>query len=106
MENKIEVGIISNIHDGLWESAFELSLVPNIKYKKIYLSYQIKMAKPNSDIYEMVQRESGVLPSEILFVDDKAENLIVPQSLGWKTVLFDELEAEKGVDEIKNLLAL
>lgn len=59
------------------------------------------MAKPNSDIYEMVQRESGVLPSEILFVDDKAENLIVPQSFGWKTVLFDESKAEEGAVKIR-----
>lgn len=106
LENKVEVGIISNICDGLWQRSFELGLVPKIKYKKIYLSYQEKMAKPNLDIYEMVQRESSVLPGEILFVDDKAENLVAPQSLGWQTVLFDELKATEGVAKIKEILAL
>lgn len=103
LEDKVEVGIISNIHEGLWETSFKLSFVPDVKYKKIYLSYQIKMAKPSLDIYEKVQRESGVLPNEILFVDDKAENLIVPQSLGWKTVLFDESKAVEGVSKIREL---
>jgi len=106
LENKIEMGIISNIHEGLWETSFKLGLVPNIKYKKIYLSYQEKMAKPNLNIYKKVQKESGVLPSEILFVDDRAENLIIPQNLGWQTVLFRESQAEDGVSSIKKMLSL
>jgi putative hydrolase of the HAD superfamily len=106
LESKIDVGIISNICHGLWQRSSELGLIPNINYKKIYLSYQLKMAKPNLDIYEKVQKESGVLPNEILFVDDKAENLVVPQNLGWQTVLFDELKAEKGVARIKEILDL
>jgi FMN phosphatase YigB (HAD superfamily) len=104
LKNKVDVGIISNICDGLWEKSFELGFIPKIKYKKIYLSYQEKMAKPNLDIYEIVQRESGVLPNEILFVDDKAENMIVPKSLGWQTVLFDEAKAAEGVSKIREFI--
>lgn len=103
LEDKVEIGIISNICEGLWETSFKIGFIPKIKYKKIYLSYQEKLAKPNLDIYEKVQRESGVLPNEILFVDDRAENLIVPKSLGWQTVLFDELKAEEGVSKIREL---
>lgn len=101
LENKVEVGIISNICEGLWETSFKIGLIPDIRYKKIYLSYQIKMAKPNLDIYEKVQRESGFLPNEILFVDDKAENLIIPKRLGWQTVLFDESKAQEGISRIR-----
>ncbi len=106
LENKVEVGIISNIHKGLWERSFELGLVPKIKYKQVYLSYQQKMAKPNLDIYQKVQKESGTLPNEILFVDDKAENLVVPQKLGWQTVLFSESQTQDGISRIKKMLSL
>jgi putative hydrolase of the HAD superfamily len=104
LENKIDIGIISNICDGPWQAALKYGKVPDIKYKKIYLSYQEKMAKPDKDIYEKVQKESGVLPNEILFVDDRAENLIVPEKLGWQTVLFDMHKAEDGVARIKEIL--
>lgn len=106
LEGQVAVGIISNINEGPWEKSLELGLVPNIKYQRVYLSYQEKMAKPNLDIYQKVQQESGVLPEEIVFVDDKAENLVAPQSLGWQTVLFDRLQAEAGVARIKSLLAI
>ncbi len=104
LENKVDMGIISNVCAGLWQRSFEMGLVPKINYKKIYLSYQIKMAKPSPDIYEKVQKESGVLPSEILFVDDKPENMVIPKSLGWQTVVFDESQAQEGVAKIKALL--
>lgn len=104
LEKKIEIGIISNIGPGIWEAALKYKFVPNIKYKKVYLSCKEEMYKPNSDIYEKVQKESGFKPEEILFIDDKEENLVVPKNLGWKTVLFNQLKAEEGVEKIKQIL--
>lgn len=104
LENKIDIGIISNIGSGTWETAFKYKMVPNINYKKVYLSYKLKMKKPGSDIYEKIGKESLVGSSEILFVDDQERNLKIPRSMGWKTVLFDMNEAEKGVEEIKAFL--
>ena len=104
LENKKEVGIISNIGSGVWEAAMKYDFVPNIKYKKVYLSYKEGMIKPNLDFYEKVQKESLVKPDEILFIDDKEENLIVPKNLGWKTVLFNRLKAEEEVKKIKEII--
>lgn len=106
LENKIDMGIISNIPSGTWEPALKYGMVPNIKYKKVFLSYQLGLRKPDPEIYKIVQKESGVKGKEILFVDDIEENLVVPQSLGWKTVLFNQNKAEEGVKKIKNLLKI
>lgn len=104
LEDKIDIGIISNIGSGIWEAAVKQKMVPNIKYKKVYLSCDLKMMKPGSDIYEKVQKESMVKPGEILFVDDKEKNLAIPKHLGWKTMLFDMTKAEEGVEEIKKII--
>lgn len=106
LENKINIGIISNIGSGIWEAAVEDKLVPNIKYKKVLLSYKIGITKPNNEIYKIAQQEAGVESSEILFIDDKEENLKIPREMGWKTVLFDMNQAEKGVEEIKAFLKI
>ena len=79
-------------------------MVPNIEYKKVYLSYQLGLIKPDIALFKLVQTESGVNPEEILFIDDKSENLIAPTNLGWKTILFNTNQAQQGVDKIKKMI--
>lgn len=100
LSDKIDIGIISNVCSDVWQPAYKYKMVPNIKYKKVYLSCDLKIAKPHPDIYTTVQRESNVNPDEILFIDDFAENLIIPKQLGWQTILFDPNHPEVGVREI------
>ncbi|MCC6516245.1 MAG: HAD family phosphatase [Chitinophagales bacterium] len=52
-----------------------------------YFSQEIGFRKPDREIYEYVMREQQLIPSEILFLDDKNENLQEPQKLGWHTFL-------------------
>jgi len=104
LEGKIEVGIISNVAAGIWEKAVENGMAPDIKYGRVYLSGDLKIMKPDRRIYELVLENSGVEPEEILFVDDLEKNLEIPQQMGWKTVCFDQLAAEEGVEEIKRKL--
>ncbi|MDD4938515.1 MAG: HAD-IA family hydrolase [Candidatus Shapirobacteria bacterium] len=104
LEGKLNFGIISNIPAEVWWAAFENGWVPKVEYKKIILSSDVGTTKPDRKIYEIAQNKSGVNPEEILFIDDKQENLEEPKKIGWKTFLFDMNQAEKGVKEIKALL--
>lgn len=104
LEGELKMGIISNIHADVWWAAVADNWVPKIKYKEIILSSEVGVMKPNKEIYEIAQKRSGVKPEEILFIDDKPENLIVPNEMGWKTLLFDQLKAENGVSQILELL--
>lgn len=50
-----------------------------------YYSQEIGMRKPDAEIYEFVMEQQKLIPTETLFLDDKEENLIEPQKLGWQT---------------------
>ncbi|MGB3775680.1 MAG: HAD family phosphatase [Leeuwenhoekiella sp.] len=50
-----------------------------------YLSQDVKLRKPNSDIFELVLKENNLKPSETLFIDDTAENTAAAERLGLKT---------------------
>jgi FMN phosphatase YigB (HAD superfamily) len=104
LEGKVDMGIISNIHADVWWAAFEDNWVPKIKYKEILLSSDLGVVKPSRDIYEIAQGKANIKAEEILFIDDKEENLVEPKKMGWKTVLFDQNKAIDGVKKIMELL--
>lgn len=50
-------------------------------FDKFYLSHEIHMRKPDSDIFDFVLKENGLQPIETLFVDDTEENIETATSL-------------------------
>ncbi|MDC6405983.1 MULTISPECIES: HAD family hydrolase [Maribacter] len=51
-------------------------------FEGFYLSQQIKMRKPNSDIYEHVLKNNALIPQETLFIDDTKANTDSAEKLG------------------------
>ena len=51
-------------------------------FEQFYLSHEINLRKPNTDIYEFVLRENDLKASETLFVDDLKENTESAKTLG------------------------
>lgn len=43
-------------------------------FEQFYLSYEIKLRKPDKEIFEFVLSENGLIANETLFVDDLKEN--------------------------------
>jgi len=44
-------------------------------FHKVYFSHNMKLRKPDAEIYRAVLDDSGLKPEEVLFLDDKPENL-------------------------------
>ena len=40
-------------------------------FDRIYLSYQLKMIKPDAEIFQAVLADAGLTPEETLFIDDR-----------------------------------
>ncbi len=51
----------------------------------IYFSHQMKMRKPDEEIYKAVLEEQQLLPQETLFIDDNADNINGAASTGLNT---------------------
>ena len=52
-------------------------------FDKIYLSYELHELKPSEAIFRKVIADSGVIPSETLFIDDGRKNVDAAQALGF-----------------------
>lgn len=61
-------------------------------FDKCYLSYEMKMTKPNEDIFLALLDDAQVTPGECLFLDDGEKNIEVAERLGIQTYLVDPNE--------------
>ena len=58
----------------------------NHYFERIFLSYEMHLAKPDTRIFEQTLNAAGINAGETLFVDDSAENCQAAASLGIATV--------------------
>ena len=51
-------------------------------FERVFVSGELGLVKPNADIYEHVIAELGITPDELLFVDNKSENVEGARAVG------------------------
>ncbi len=54
-------------------------------FNKTYYSHLIGKRKPDTEIFEFVQNDSSLIPSETIFIDDLNGNIEAAKHLGWMT---------------------
>ena len=54
-------------------------------FEHIFLSYEMKMAKPDEEIFRKVLDDAGLDPKETFFIDDSETNCLTARSLGIST---------------------
>jgi len=68
------------------------------------LSYEQKAMKPDARIYEAVERQSGSRQAEILYIDDRPENIEAGKARGWQVVLHENSDKTRRAIEDLGLL--
>jgi putative hydrolase of the HAD superfamily len=92
LKNKYRTFLLSNTN------SIHIKEVNNILYKdtgvknldllfeKVYYSYEMKMSKPDLEIYDRVVKENNLYPNETLFIDDNLDNIIGAKAAGLQTL--------------------
>jgi len=81
------VAILSNASDSLEELLQERFGIAD-RFAAIVNSARLGVAKPDPAIYEEALRRLDCKPQEVVFIDDKAENVAAAASLGMHIVWF------------------
>lgn len=85
--NNTPVFALSNF--GIQTFAYAETLYPQLtEFDRRYISGHMGVTKPDPQIYEMVEKDCGLSGGEILFTDDRAENIDAAIDKGWQTHLF------------------
>ncbi len=75
------------------------------QFDYVYLSFKIGLLKPDKRIYEYVLKDLNVLPSDILFIDDNHQNILVAKECGWNTCEAFGYELSKIKNCVEKFLA-
>lgn len=90
LRSKYDIYLLSNTNELHWQHVVE-SLLPQQNYrvedlfKETFLSFRMKLAKPDPEIFREVLCQAGLKPEETLFIDDSAVNCQAAQSVSIQT---------------------
>ena len=68
------------------------------------LSYEHGLLKPDATLYEVVERETGRRGPEILYLDDRPENIAAGAARAWQVILHESPETSRAVFERLGIL--
>ena len=91
------------IHDSLYRRGFRTFILSNTNdlaiehirasfpffanFNGYILSYEVGAMKPNPVIYAALEARTGFQKGQILYIDDRQENIVAAEERGWNTIL-------------------
>lgn len=69
------------------------------------LSYEHRVMKPDARLYEVVERLSGRRGPELLYLDDRPENVAAGATRGWQGILHESPPNSRAIIEKLGLLS-
>lgn len=109
LREKYKVYLLSNISEDSWticKERFEASgHTLEECFDKVFLSYELRLAKPDKRIYQAVENATGLVPIETLYYDDSIENIDAGHHRGYRCihVIMNNLEhSRKCIPTIKH----
>jgi len=104
IKNKYGIGLLTNMYDGMLDLIRKNKLIPNINWNTIVDSSIEKCRKPDKKIYEIGEEKCGFKGKDILFIDNRIENLEIPKKMGWLTYWYDSSDYEKSNQKLGTFL--
>src|SRR6056297_404137 len=104
LKKNYQVGSITNL-----PVSWARFLARLFKFDKIIISAEHDCLKPQSEIYHILLKKTGVKPARCLFIDDNLINLEVPAKMGMTTVWFSrekqdlDFKPDFTISELKEL---
>ncbi len=99
-----KLGLLTNAERMARRHAMRKGLIPDITWSAIIDSSEHHTIKPEPKIYEIAEMKAMVNPDELLFIDDRPENIEAAILRGWEGEIFDEADIPGSIQRIRNRL--
>lgn len=102
LKDRCYIGILSNLT--LFDKERLNKQVDLSKYDYVFLSFEMESRKPDSEIYEKVMEQISFDKKDILFIDDRLDNIESAKKIGWNTLQATGLELDKIKEKCEEFL--
>lgn len=102
LKDRCAIGIFSNLT--IFDKERLEKQVDLPKYDYVLLSYEYGMRKPELELFEEVQKKLPFNKEDILFIDDKKENIESAKEFGWNTFQATGLELDMIKEKIDEFI--
>ncbi|MFS4581406.1 HAD family hydrolase [Phaeobacter sp. C3_T13_0] len=86
-QNGVPVFALTNFGVGTFELA-KITYPFFSEFDRAFVSGHLRTIKPEAEIYAHLEQETGIAPKQLLFTDDRPENIEAAAARGWQTHLF------------------
>ncbi len=94
------VGLLTNMYPRMLQKITESNLLPTFTFQLIIDSSEVGLQKPDSNIFMLAEKLSGVEGAQILFVDNTQIHLDAAKERGWQTYFFDSSDYQKSSKDL------
>lgn len=98
------MGLLTNMYPRMLDKIFEKGLVHKEFFKVIIDSSVVGFKKPQPEIFAVAEEAVNIDRSEILFIDNVAENVDAAEMAGWQTFLFDPRDIKSSIQKLSSML--
>lgn len=103
LRDKCSIGILSDLT--IFDKERLARQIDLEKYNYVFLSCDMGLKKPERNIFDKVQSMVPFKPKDILFIDDRLNNIETAKSLGWNTLQVTGLELDKIKEKCEDFLS-
>ncbi len=90
LSERYDIAVLSNVNKSRHTAVLNV-VVDGKVFKHEFLSYKIGDIKPHLKVYRYMIKKLGVKPGEILFIDDKKENIDAAKRLGINGIVYQNI---------------
>ncbi len=104
LKQRYNVFLLSNIGDLHWSETLrqtrELGFDMDDCFHKLFLSYQLRMAKPDPALYKLLIERTGICPQETLYIDDLPDNITSGRNAGLQAYLITMNQLDREMTKL------
>ena len=104
LRQKYHIYLLSNLNEPSWQHTLQQFEKAGIRvdecFDRVFLSYEMQLAKPDRAIYEAVVEATGIKPEETLYVEDSTENYEAGKAFGFRSVKVEINHPETVLDTL------
>jgi epoxide hydrolase-like predicted phosphatase len=103
LKPRYKIGLLTNTSDEFIEPFLVKHHLRKL-FDDVVISAKIGLLKPDVRIYQYFAQQAGLLPQQILFIDDSQKNIVAAESIGMMAIQYVGYEALQSELEKKGII--